>query len=624
MWKSLKKRCALICDRKSKSKKPSRSPSPTQANQIDNTLFQTNQKFYYRPGNVLYNEGIIEVSQGFSLNGELIIIKKLRLPKDQDVQAICNILKRLIKVTKDWEHPNLVKYLGAEYNTESGEFLIFTESITSDYESMIKIIQDEQHIRFLIYQIFKALKFLFDNGLRKIGNIKPSNLLWDTNGIIKIRDYIGNDYFKTLRKIQNVSKPSDSVDPRTNEDLIEIRRLIINIGFRLKLSHECLNFIMVLEKLACNDTVDFSVIFSHPFMKIDSRPELETNYSRAETLLSNLHVNYKRPFFPEGQIRKFDSDSFQESMNLKRTNNNNEASLVGQDNNMLRLWQNQSINDTNSVPKLSKTNSEFDFENTLNKPLTQILPSKPSTSSTPKFQNSTTNNLEDTHLSNLVSKQQLLIEKMMNAGKPVLTEKNPLKEISPEISVHSEETPDPSSNASPNQSPAPEFSYKQLINILKEQNKYIQYLEKKFNDNSSMDPEINNTDSFSQTNPSNLRPSRVQKNVINNNIIITNIGQQFNARDLNTFMKKNQAQDFTAPEKYSGDDESSESQLEIENNQSYDGMQETPPHKSVSEYEQPSENLDAESFRENSKSFAKDNSSSSISEKSFHKKNFYF
>ena len=185
---------AFCCISKNKTP-PAPSPPPefmTQSYKV---------QFNYKPGRVLFSEGAVEVLQGISPKGELIIVKKLKLRKDPDIVGICSVLKALIQRTLDWNHPNLVRYLGAEYNPDTGEFLIFTESVSSDYDSMAKFITEESHIRFLMRQIFIAVRFLHEKGLRLIGNIKPSNLLIDSNGLIKIRDFIGSEYFKTLRKV---------------------------------------------------------------------------------------------------------------------------------------------------------------------------------------------------------------------------------------------------------------------------------------------------------------------------------------------------------------------------------------------------------------------------------------
>ena len=78
------------------------------------------------------------------MQGQLITVKRLKLSNTQEVQTICDVLKRLINAVKDWEHINLVKYLGADFDPATGEFLIFTEYVASEFESIIKIIKEEQ------------------------------------------------------------------------------------------------------------------------------------------------------------------------------------------------------------------------------------------------------------------------------------------------------------------------------------------------------------------------------------------------------------------------------------------------------------------------------------------------
>lgn len=567
----------------------------------DLNVIKIENKIIYKPGKILCSQGITEVSQGFSLEGKLIIVKKFKLPKDQDIQAICNILKRLIKATESWEHPNLVKYIGSEYLIETGEFIIFTESVPSDYDSMIKIIKEEPHIKFLIYQIFKAVKFLYDNGLRKIGNIKPSNLLWESNGIIKIRDYIGNEYFKTLRKIQGVPQESSKENFKMNEDLLDIKRLIMNIGYRIKLSCECLSFIKLLEQLSLKSTIDFNAIFSHPFMQIEVNREAMSEYSHREGLLSNNQLGQIKKKNSDNWIKKIEMESFNENPVFKKNDDENSHNLFEE--RAIKLWNNA------SEVEIKHKNDNFEQKNdnwadgSLRRGKSQVLPAKKNSSSIHKEMNSS----QDSQIKKLLTRQQNLIAKMLSDAKSTHFDRG-VQDVSQEVSLRSVDTKNPRS----------EFSYNELLNILNEQNQYIQFLEKKFNGNNPASGKKTTAKAKKPHVKVKSKSKRTENSIINNNIIITNIGQQFNSRHFRSFAKKKHANDCTIDENDSIENgENSKVGEDDEKNISQGAS--VFREKIGSDNQEKTDNVENESSQKNSKSLQNE-SNFSISEKNFPRK----
>ena len=85
--------------------------------------------------------------------------------------------------------------------------------------------------------------------------------------------------------------------------------------------------------------------------------------------------------------------------------------------------------------------------------------------------------------------------------------------------------------------------------MLNDQNQYIHFLERKYKDERDIEhrnkANNENKQMHMKVNSSN---KTVQKNIVNNNIIITNICSNFNDKNMNSFFKKKRANDYTIDE----------------------------------------------------------------------------
>jgi mitogen-activated protein kinase 15 len=96
---------------------------------------------------------------------------------------------REIEILKQINHPNIVK-LHETFKAENNKdvYLIF-EFMEADLHSVIGAdILKEVHIRFIIYQLAKALKYLH-SGLVIHRDLKPSNILINSSTTIKLCDF---------------------------------------------------------------------------------------------------------------------------------------------------------------------------------------------------------------------------------------------------------------------------------------------------------------------------------------------------------------------------------------------------------------------------------------------------
>ena len=147
-------------------------------------------------------------------SGEIITIKIYNNISDLQINKIINNLDILYKLN----HNNLIKAIplkdGDNYD-EYGEFTILYESIDSkNVEELIKNFGslEEKIIQMYIKQLLEGLKYLHENKIYH-KNLKPSNILVDVDGEIKISDYlVDNLILGSAKDIYNNLLESDKID----------------------------------------------------------------------------------------------------------------------------------------------------------------------------------------------------------------------------------------------------------------------------------------------------------------------------------------------------------------------------------------------------------------------------
>ena len=96
---------------------------------------------------------------------------------------------REIEILKQIEHPNIIKLhqtMKAENNRDV--YLVF-EFVEADLHNVIaENILKDVHIRYIIYQLAKSLKYLHSGKILH-RDLKPSNVLVNSNCSIKICDF---------------------------------------------------------------------------------------------------------------------------------------------------------------------------------------------------------------------------------------------------------------------------------------------------------------------------------------------------------------------------------------------------------------------------------------------------
>ena len=147
-------------------------------------------------------------------SGEIITIKIYNNISELQINKIINNLDILYKLN----HNNIIKAIplkdGDNYD-EYGEFTILYESIDSkNVEELINNFGslEEKIIKIYIKQLLEGLKYLHENKIYH-KNLKPSNILVDADGTIKISDYlVDNLILGSAKDIYNNLLESDKID----------------------------------------------------------------------------------------------------------------------------------------------------------------------------------------------------------------------------------------------------------------------------------------------------------------------------------------------------------------------------------------------------------------------------
>lgn len=231
-------------------------------------LFDSNRpSLVYQRGREISVSKWATVFEGLTADGELMVVKRYKFPRDLEIQNICLMLRKLIDHTRTLTHENLSRYLGCDYFPEKGELCIYTEYIPSNDESIYKCFQTEQLVRYFVLCLLQALKFLNDKGFKRVGNIKRSNLLLDNNMVVKLRDYVGNDYIDTIKKQAGDVGDNQRQTRSGNDDLRQVSKLMLEFGFRVKLSPVGVEFLRLVDTLAKDQEINFEKLMEHPFIQ---------------------------------------------------------------------------------------------------------------------------------------------------------------------------------------------------------------------------------------------------------------------------------------------------------------------------------------------------------------------
>ena len=124
-------------------------------------------------------------------NGQKVAIKRMHKIEDSiDARRMI----REIRILHYFRHDNIVDLKRVVYNDHPGEFgdiYVVTNLMDVDLSHLIKKNREEltdEHIQFIMYQIFRALKFLHSRNIIH-RDIKPSNILADENCDIRLCDF---------------------------------------------------------------------------------------------------------------------------------------------------------------------------------------------------------------------------------------------------------------------------------------------------------------------------------------------------------------------------------------------------------------------------------------------------
>ena len=129
-----------------------------------------------------------EVYQGMNHQGRLFAVKQLHIAGQRNV---VDELANEIQLMRDYIHPNIVGYLGAEVDEQQGVVNIFQEWVPGG--SLAHLLKrfgafNEHVVANYTRQILSGLHFLHTNGIIH-RDIKGGNVLVDESGSVKLADF---------------------------------------------------------------------------------------------------------------------------------------------------------------------------------------------------------------------------------------------------------------------------------------------------------------------------------------------------------------------------------------------------------------------------------------------------
>ena len=192
-----------------------RSNTFNKTNNPDKKKRKIYHKISYIKGDKIGEGRFSEIYSGLCIsNGEIITIKYFKNLSEEQKNRIINKLNVLYKL----DHKNIIRAINVsdgDVYDEKGNFRILYESLK--LKNVEKLIEeygglDEKIIQMYIKQLLEGLKYLHENNVYH-KNIKPSNILVDNDGTIKISDWLVDSLILgSAEEIYNKLLESDTID----------------------------------------------------------------------------------------------------------------------------------------------------------------------------------------------------------------------------------------------------------------------------------------------------------------------------------------------------------------------------------------------------------------------------
>ena len=150
---------------------------------------RTKQIGAWRRGELIGQGAFGKVYQGLDLEtGSLVAVKQIVVTMDTDMREE---LQGEISVMSNISHPNIVSYLGVQWDSPNQQLFIFTEWVPGG--SLSDILKKfgkltEGIVSRYTKQVLLGLEHLHENGVIHL-DIKPGNILVDDRGNIKLADF---------------------------------------------------------------------------------------------------------------------------------------------------------------------------------------------------------------------------------------------------------------------------------------------------------------------------------------------------------------------------------------------------------------------------------------------------
>lgn len=183
------------------------------------------QNLVWTRGRLIGCGGFAKVYVGLDSNsGKLIAGKEFSFTDENTAEAKAKILRNEISVMKSLQHPNIVRYLGADRHKT--DFYIFMEYVAGgSIAGMLKEfgpLNEELTLNFT-RQVVCGLSYLHDNGIIH-RDIKGANVLVTVDGVAKLADFgsaqlitevsgqLGTPYWMAPEVVRNEPSQGSAVD----------------------------------------------------------------------------------------------------------------------------------------------------------------------------------------------------------------------------------------------------------------------------------------------------------------------------------------------------------------------------------------------------------------------------
>jgi translation initiation factor 2-alpha kinase 4 len=153
-------------------------------------------------------------------NERAIVVKDYELEAldEKQSETLESMTELIYRASRSLVHDHLVRYLGADYNEKTNHLYILRDFCAGDVSTVLKSRPlDEPKIRNYLVHIVSCISYLHGIGIVGL-NLKANNILLDSQGNLKLSDFLGSSQIAFLLKKERKKSLDQGKDAKNQQE----------------------------------------------------------------------------------------------------------------------------------------------------------------------------------------------------------------------------------------------------------------------------------------------------------------------------------------------------------------------------------------------------------------------